>query len=388
MYKRLLNVFLFALRSGLIPAFNVLVSMLVVRLYSEQLWGSFVKEYMWVTLAASLLSWGNKDFLLRTFSQNPAEISTNWQIAWSARALLLPLVWLFFLLKYQSFFFSIELLIWTCGLFFFQSYEVIILYEKDFEKMIAVEMTGFLLILGSIFAWGKGLETADLRLIFIVSNILKVLILCVLYQKNYPLRWKIEGTKNFLHKAFPFLLISISGLLNSRADTYTASISLTEKDLGRYQILMNFILYVQSISALVLTPFIKNIYRLPAKSFQKLLIRFSILGFCISLLFLPFFWLIFHYFYLFSWEISHYIAMFLLCFPMFGISPLVYRMYKMGKERKVIYLNFGGTIFLVLICLFTMPHYGIAGGLWAAVITQWLTWATYLGLQFHKKSNN
>lgn len=388
MYKRLLNIFLFALRSGLIPAFNVLVSMLVVRLYSENLWGSFVGEYMWVTLAASLLSWGNKDFLLRIFSQNPAETSKNWQIAWSARTLLLPLVWLFFLLKYQSFFCSIELLIWTFGLFFFQSYEVIILYEKDFEKMIAVEMTGFLLTFGSIFAWGKGIETADLRLIFILSNILKALILFILYQKKYPLKWGIEGTKNFLHKAFPFLLIGISGLLNSRADTYMASEYLAKKDLGRYQILMNLVIYVQSISALLLTPFIKNIYRLPPKSFQKLLIRFSLLGLCISLLFLPFFWLIFHYFYLFDWKTSHYIAMFLLCFPMYGTLPLIYRMYKMGEEQKVMYLNFGGTVILVLICLFAMPHYGIAGGLWAAVITQWLTWATYLGLRFRKNFND
>lgn len=382
MPKRLLSILLFALRSGLIPAFNVLVSMLVVRLYSENVWGSFVGEYLWVSLVATVLTWGSKEYLLRIFSQKPTQMAQNWQVAWTARMMLLPFVWLFFLLKYQDFTFSLELFAWTLGLFLFQSYEAIILYEKDFGKIVAVEMLGFLLTFCSIILWGKGLNAANLRLIFIVSNALKALILFFLYKKKYPIQWRTERTSDFLNNCFPFLLIGMSGLLNSRADTYMASAYLAEKDLGRYQILMNLVIYVQSISTWLLTPFIKNIYRLPQKSFQKLVFRFTLLGIGIALLCLPLFWIAFHYCYLFDWKTMDYIGMFLLCLPIYGTLPLIYRMYKMGQEKKVMYLNFGGTGILVLFCSFMMPYYGIAGGLWSAVATQWLLWGLYLVLKF------
>ncbi len=378
MPKRLLHLLLFALRSGLIPAFNVLVSMLVVRLYSETLWGNFVKEYLWVTLLASILTYGSKDYLLRIFSENPAQIAQNWQISLSARTLLLPFAALFLLLKYQDFALSCELFIWIVGLFLFQSYEAIILYEKDFAKIVAIEMLGLGLTLGSIFCWGKSIETADLRHIFIVTSMAKGLFLFFLYKEKLPIKWQIEGTKNFLTTCFPFLLIGISGLLHSRADTYTASHFLAEKDLGRYQILMNLVIYVQSISAWLLTPFIKNIYRLPQKSFQKLLFRFTFAGMGIALICLPLFWLIFHFCYLFDWKTSYYVGMFLLCLPIYGTLPLIFRMYKMGQERTVMYLNFGGTAILVVLCSLFMPYFGIAGGLWAAVTTQWGIWGIYL----------
>ena len=77
--------------SLLVPVFGIVVSLLVVRLTSVELWGMFVEVMIWAQLAAMVVGWGNKEFLLRAFSRQPAQMAVRWQSSLVTRsALLLP----------------------------------------------------------------------------------------------------------------------------------------------------------------------------------------------------------------------------------------------------------------------------------------------------------
>jgi hypothetical protein len=58
--------------SLLLPLLNPLVAFLVVRLASAELWGAFVEPLVIAQFAAHVIGWGNRDYLLRAFSRDPA----------------------------------------------------------------------------------------------------------------------------------------------------------------------------------------------------------------------------------------------------------------------------------------------------------------------------
>ena len=87
----------------IVPFFGVFVSLLVVRLASVELWGAFVDVMIIVQLAAHVVGWGNKEYLLRAFSFNPADLARQWQTSLVTRlALFVPFVALFGLFGYPK----------------------------------------------------------------------------------------------------------------------------------------------------------------------------------------------------------------------------------------------------------------------------------------------
>ncbi|MBI5566993.1 MAG: hypothetical protein HY870_18995, partial [Chloroflexi bacterium] len=58
----------------LLPLLNPLISIFVVRLASIELWGEYVALLIGLQLAAHIIGWGNKDYLLRQFSFSPARL--------------------------------------------------------------------------------------------------------------------------------------------------------------------------------------------------------------------------------------------------------------------------------------------------------------------------
>ena len=88
-----------SLNHFIVPLFSVMVSWLVIRRESVALWGALVEVMIVVQLAAHIMHWGHKEYLLRAFSLNPTTIAPPWQTALLTRLLLfipyLPVLLLF-----------------------------------------------------------------------------------------------------------------------------------------------------------------------------------------------------------------------------------------------------------------------------------------------------
>jgi hypothetical protein len=126
--------------------FSVLLSVLVIRSCSKELWGSMVEVLLWFGLASHLLNFGNENLLLREFSLMPKDISANWGKSLQARSLLylMACIVLFFLPIEIGL--KLLLLIYLSANFLYRSYDVVIRYKLQFPISVFLETIGFLFI--------------------------------------------------------------------------------------------------------------------------------------------------------------------------------------------------------------------------------------------------
>lgn len=128
--RRLQLVVANSLNQILLILFSPLLSFLVIRLSGAELWGSFVNVMIGVQLGASVVSWGNKEYLLREFSRTPAGIAREWQASATSRLPLLVGLGLLLALLYPAGLLP-WLLLWAVGLFLSQSHDVLVVYKKS-----------------------------------------------------------------------------------------------------------------------------------------------------------------------------------------------------------------------------------------------------------------
>ncbi len=56
----------------------VLLSLVIVRFKSVELWGEYAEILIWSNLFLLFLSFGNNDYLLKTFSEHPSKVNQKW----------------------------------------------------------------------------------------------------------------------------------------------------------------------------------------------------------------------------------------------------------------------------------------------------------------------
>ena len=72
-----------------IPFGNLLISVLFIRLTSQTFYGTIASVLILFDLAFNVISWGNKEFLLREFSKSPSRINALWSASFLNRIPLL-----------------------------------------------------------------------------------------------------------------------------------------------------------------------------------------------------------------------------------------------------------------------------------------------------------
>jgi hypothetical protein len=75
---------------------NFLISFIVIKFNTTFLWGELVYYMSLVQVAVVVISWGNKDYLMKEFSFNPSQISEVWKENIFTRLLLVFAVSIFF----------------------------------------------------------------------------------------------------------------------------------------------------------------------------------------------------------------------------------------------------------------------------------------------------
>lgn len=353
--------------SLLVPLVNIAISFLVIRLNSPALWGSFVEIMVVLHLLTHVAAWGNKEYLLREFSRSPQDIRQVWQTSLFSRLIFYGAICGFLLLIPGA---SVWVLLWGLSIVLSQSFDVLIIYRRDFAFAIGTELLTISIMIVGIITQGDALSITQLLALFAIATSIKCLLLCAYFRNDLILSyWKLNLT--YFRQAGPFFILGFSGILASRIDLYTVSILLNEQNVAEYQVFINLMLYLQALSAFILLPYVKTLYRMPDDSILRISVRLFVLG--IGLV-IPATLLADALLYT-LYDIQ-YSAVFMLLgglfvLPIYGYIPLIHRLYKNDATRIVLGVNICGAAFNLALNLLLLPIIGILGAIIASAVVQW-----------------
>ena len=358
LYKIILN----TTRSFAVPGFNFLIALIAIKFLGESKWGEFVQISLWMYLIVFLANFGNKDYLLRAYSKNPSAINHHFLNNLLTRSIIL--LTSFLLLFYFPLNLALVGIVLCLLIFIYQSLESLVVYHQKFLAQLVVEVIGFGIIITPLFLI-QDVTTFNLLIIYCIGFSIKIIVL-VSNLKLEIITKNIRVSFHQLSQSFPFFLIGLSGWLSSKVDLYLVNIYLPKEELAKYQVLISAFLMVQSISASVVYPFSKHLYRMHDSSINKLkrilgLSAFPIISICCFTI-----WLIFEKILVFRFP--NYIYLFLVD---------LFILYKKGCEKTVMSINFGAATFNLIFALFLIPMYGILGAVLSVLATQCLTLMTY-----------
>ncbi len=366
--------------------FGPLLSFLVIRLASVELWGEFVQILIVVQLGAHIAGWGNREYLLRSFSRTPATISWEWRSSLLTRLPLLLPLWVALILLFPALW--PLLVVWSLALFFAQSYDVLVVYRRRFSTAAVVEIASLFVVLGAV-VWGRdSLSPGYLAALFAAVHVLKALAYGLLFRRDIASNRAAEPTfvthlrslfyPRYFTLAMPFFLLTFSGMLQSRIDLYAVNIFLTPTDVAQYQVFINFLLYLQAAAGFIMQPFVKSIYRLDYPAIRKISFRLAALGFLAVPPGLVALFLLLTRLYEIYLPAGMYAWGALYVLPIYFYLPAIYALYKAEQQNTVIKINFLGVGLNFALSMLLLPRVGMEGALISAALVSWLAFFIYL----------
>lgn len=357
------------IRQVLISLFGMVIPFLVIHFSSKEIWGSFVGVFLYSLLALQFISWGNKEYLLRKFSENPSKINGAFSENLVTR---FPLVILFSIISFILFpvLFGLWISIWLLGRYWNQSIEALILYQKEFNKSIFIEVLSFIGFGISFYFLKSEISVLLLLIIYSSYQFLKGLLYILLFKKFFLLQ-KTLFQIDYFKTSFSFFLLSILGFLGSKIDVYIVNHFGNKIITADYQIINSLLVFVMSITAFIYSPFTKMIYRNSEdviKKTQKTLASFGLLIVPCSLLVIHF---ILKFYLKTDFDITFYLIAFLYVYPSYVYGLDIVNLFKQHKEKVVVKnLIVGVIVNSVLSSLFLYLQFGILGALFGSAIAQ------------------
>ncbi len=359
-------------RHLVVPLANFVISYLVVSMASAELWGEFVVRLVVVTLTVHVLSWGNHEYLLRAFSRNPEALGSLWRRSILTRGVFLigavagPLI-----LGLRG----AELgwaLLWLGAAFAHQSLAVVVLFSRRFAVAVAAELTGLVVTAGLLLSHGGAMDVTVVVKAVALGMTARVVVGFAAFFGTLLAGGSATLDHRHITQAVPFFLAGLSGLLASKADLYVVSAVLSNSEVGAYQVTVSLIAVLQGLAAIAYTPFVRDLYASSDSLSRGSSRRLMAAGLLCSVAAVPAGWLILNVLYGLNppWSVLAVAAASV--FPVYGTLPLVYSLYKVGREKRVIVVTFVGTAINIGLALGLVPVFGIVGGLAAGAATQWV----------------
>lgn len=335
-------------------------------------WGAFVGTQIVVGLVVHVLSWGNKDWLLRRAAEEPASMGRQWQRALWARARFLPaaLVIVFFLGHGPGT--TLWVGLWVLGAFLAQSCDAPVLISRRFKMAIAVEVASFSAVIALLVQPAALGEAEVIRAWAVGALVRAVLLLAVLVNRLGPgIDFRVEP--EYLRAAAPFFLLGLSGMLQSKMDLYMANLFLGDAEIGRYQVIVNTFIMLQAGGAFLVVPFAKTLYRTSDKVAAAFARSVMLIGVVVTAVGVAASWVLLNRVYQFGLGPKWFVLGALLVIPVFGYATRVYRVYRAGRERAVVIISFVGAAVNLVVSVALLQILGAIGALIGSVVSQWVT---------------
>lgn len=358
-----------SLRQILVSVFGMVIPFIVIHYSTKEIWGEFVSFLLYTLLVTQISNWGNKEYLLRKFSETPNKIKQDFSTVFVSR---FPLIILFVIAG--LFFFPIRfgfyIFLWILGRFLIHSFEALIIFDKKFKASVLIEIGSFL-VFGLTFYTNKSvLDLKYLVILYSLYQLLKGVCYLILF-KNYFTFKNIKITLNYFKVSFWFFILSVLGFLASKIDVYIMERFGNKIITSDYQIINSLLVFIMSITTFIYSPFTKNIYRNNVLVIEKTKKTISLLGLIIvpiSLLMISY---ILRYFLNLDFSFWFYIIAFCYVFPSYLYGLEIVDLFKKHQEKTVvIYLLFGAVSNAFLSSLFLYLNYGIIGALLGSAMAQ------------------
>ena len=368
------------------PAFNIVISVIIIRIFSDELWGQFIALSLISNLAIQVISWGHKEYLIKAFSQDSKNVAFLWQQTFVSRGALYLLslpVFIFFLTLPIDL--KIGLALWTFTLYIYRSFDVLVLYYRHFNLSTILEFFGYVFLILGIILLKSDFSIIDLLWLNIAITLLKSICIVVFYRNRIFQHLKLKPNILFFREGLPFFLPSLIGFVQSKADIYVVAFSLSQNKLAEYQIFITLLSMIHQTALLAITPYTKSMYRLNDEITNRFAWMFFKWGLAVSLFSMPVIYFIVTFYYQFKLEWSAYFMGFLLILPLFFYSIKTYQWFKHNDQYKVVAINLLMAVVSVLLSIALIPSLGITGALAANCATQWLAFFLFLDKSDHKR---
>lgn len=361
-FKIILNIF----RSFSIPTFSFIISLFGISYFGKTDWGEFIYYFTWIVFLAFICGFGNKEYLLRSYSKSPSQISKFFTRNIISRSVLTLLsLALFLVFPFNIALASFVLLLL---LFIYQSFESLIIYNQKFLLQIITEVIGFIIIIAILINISKyNIET--LIYTFCLSFFIKICILAYFIKDHFSFK-HVQFSINELKHSFSFFLILFSGWIASKIDLYIVNLTVSKDQISEYQIGITAFLLLQSISYLIISPYSKHIYRVNKKvikKFKRILsitsIPLVLFGSCIT-------YIILEKVVQLNLPLMFYILGGLSALPTYFFIIDIIMFYRYKKEIILMKINFFAALLNLVLTFILIKYLGISGALLSVFITQ------------------
>jgi len=149
--------------------------------------------------------------------------------------------------------------------------------------------------------------------------------------------------------------------------------------IGSYQIFLSAFILLQALSAIIIVPFNKIIYRINVAVLNKIQRKLFLLSGLLVLVFGGFISLGLHFFYHLDVDSMYYFVGILFAFPAFIYSPIIFLFYRVKKEKEIVIINYFGAAFNLILTLLLVFYGDPFSAVIASAIVQWgmLGWYIY-----------
>ena len=181
----------------------VILSLIIIRFHSTELWGQYAEVLIWTNVFLLFLSFGNNDYLLKSFSKKPSTINQKWLNNLIARSILLvPSI---ILIYFIPFFKDIEPLIFTLIILQFinQSFKSLIVYHRKFQLNIIIELLFLSLLLSQVILKIEYLSLIIIIKIICFVHFIKLIIFSIFLFKDFK-QIKLLVQFSELKRSLPF----------------------------------------------------------------------------------------------------------------------------------------------------------------------------------------
>lgn len=368
------------LNNLLVPFFNVLISALVVRLVSVELWGEYTSIILLVSTFTVVSLWGSKDYLAAVFSRDPASVRLNWvkqlqarqPVTWIAAAGILILVP------------GVTLKLLSAGILVTRSamlsYEPLVIYQRRFRLKLVAELSGGILLCMMIVLFHQAMSIPGFLGFCLFSELVKLGVIATAFHREFPLAFLPKFDLQALRASAGFLWLSLSGFLLYKADLYFIAIFLDNLTLAKYQVLMAFLIFIHASATYLVQPLFRRLFLQNIALVRKISARLFTNGTWMTLAALLVVNLVLEY--AFGIRVSAMVlaAAWLFLLPAYYYAPLICYLFAAKRELAVLAVNTGGFISTAAACwlLNNLLDDPILAVMMAAAITQWLMLVTYI----------
>ncbi|HMB99985.1 MAG TPA: hypothetical protein VKN14_03005 [Flavobacteriaceae bacterium] len=369
-FSRLKIISLYGVSQSIMPIGQLAISYCIIKFRSLELWGSYVELLIWVSLLLLFMSFGNKDILLKNFSIDPTSIYQQWFTNVVSRCvLIIPVLIIIFLFPIFN---QLQILVafWLILLYINQSYQVLILYHKDFKFSLTVELIFYAFVFFFILFSINFIDLKFFILLIVLANLIKSLSYMFFYSKQMS---GVEIRFSFLHlkNSIPFFIPLTLGTVRVKIDTYFANTFFSVADIGKYQVLISFLTVGQLITTYFVNPHLKLFYRLNKSVIKRIKIQSLFFGVIYGLIFTYLISIVLSNIYQIDFSLKNYIIAYMFIIPLLFQMIIINQIYRFNKQSIVSIAALITVLLQIIIGYIVIKANGIDGAIVIKSGSQW-----------------